>query len=120
MTIRLSNLGLIVFLSVSILLFSNTSYALSANAKSEVIVRLKLDDIQLPSIAIDSSSRGNDGAINGASFVPDSADGSPFSLDFDGVDDGVSLGALDVSGTGLTLAAWVKADTFIYRCAYFE
>ena len=34
------------------------------------------------------------------------------SLEFDGVDDGISLGTLDASGSGLTLAAWINADTF--------
>ena len=37
--------------------------------------------------------------------------GSPSSLDFD-PGDSVSLGGLDVNGTEVTLAAWVKADSF--------
>ena len=34
-------------------------------------------------------------------------------LSFDGVDDFVNLGTLDVSGSALTVAAWIKADTFL-------
>jgi PKD repeat protein len=33
-------------------------------------------------------------------------------LSFDGVDDFVDLGTLDVSGSALTIAAWIKADSF--------
>ena len=79
---------------------------------NDVLVRLKFDNGTSLSSATDSSGNGNDGVINGASYVANSVDGSPSSLYFDGVDDGVSLGGLDVSGTGLTLSAWINADTF--------
>ena len=49
--------------------------------------------------------------ISGATYVSESGDDSAFSLDFeDG--DSVNLGGLDVKGAGVTLAAWVKADSF--------
>ena len=79
---------------------------------TDVLVHLSLEHKESRSTATDSSGNSNNGVITGAIYTADSADGSLFSLDFDGVDDGVSLGTLDVSGTGLTLAAWVNAETF--------
>ena len=81
-------------------------------ALTNVLVYFSFDDSDSLSTATDDSGNGNNGVITGAVYVADSADGSSFSLDFDGVDDGVSLGTLDLSGTGVTLAAWVKAETF--------
>ena len=43
--------------------------------------------------------------------MSESGDGSSSSLEFDG-EDVVNLGGLDVNGTGVTLAAWVRADSF--------
>ena len=78
---------------------------------TDLLAHLTLDDDLTPAIAMDSSVFGNDGAITGATYVPESGDGSSSSLSFDG-DDVVNLGGLDVNGTGVTLAAWVKADSF--------
>ena len=75
------------------------------------LVHLTLDDSQAASVAEDNSINGNNGIISGATYVSVSGDGSAFSLDFeDG--DSVNLGGLDVNGTGVTLAAWVRADSF--------
>ena len=75
------------------------------------LVHLTLDDNQTASVAEDNSKNGNKGAISGATYVSESGDGSAFSLDFeDG--DSVNFGGLDVNGTGVTLAAWIKADSF--------
>jgi len=64
-------------------------------------------------MAGDVSGMGNDGTlVNGAVFHPSSGDGSAYSVEFDGVDDRIDLGPLDVNGTGLTLAAWFNADAF--------
>jgi len=71
----------------------------SQEVYADALVHLSLDDSE-------------NGSISGAVYSAESADGSPFSLDFDGVNDGVSLGTLDVSGTGVTLAAWINAETF--------
>ena len=77
---------------------------------SDLLVHLPLDDYETVAIAEDNSGNGNDGAISGANYVP-IGDGSSFSLDFES-GDSVNLGNLDVSGTGITLAAWVRADSF--------
>ena len=75
------------------------------------LVHLTLDDSQTVTVSEDNSRNGNDGTISGATYVSESGDGSAFSLDFeDG--DSINLGGLDVNGTGITLAAWVKADSF--------
>jgi len=89
-----------------------TPSATSQELYSDALVYLSLDDSETRSTATDSSGNSNNGVIAGAVYATDSADGSQFSLDFDGVDDGVSLGTLDVSGSGVTLAAWVNAETF--------
>lgn len=62
--------------------------------------------------ATDSSGLGNDALLVGPSWTAGGPDGSPFALSFDGVDDYVDGGNLDVSGTGITLACWIKADDF--------
>jgi hypothetical protein len=83
-----------------------------ANADPAALVLLPLDEGS-GSFAGDVSGSGNHGTlVNGAAWSPETADGSPFSVNFDGVNDRIDLGTLDVNGTGLTLAAWFKADTF--------
>ena len=84
---------------------------LDSNADSDLLAHLPFDDSQSPGTAVDISGLGNDGVISGATYVFESGDGSPSSLDFD-PGDSVSLGGLDVNGTEVTLAAWVKADSF--------
>ena len=84
---------------------------LDPNADPDLLAHLSFDDDQTPSIAADSSGYGNSGVIIGPEYVPETSDGSSRSLDFNGADS-VSLGGLDVNGTGITLAAWIKADSF--------
>ena len=81
------------------------------NINPDLLVQLTLDDNQTPAVAFDSSLNNNDGVITGATYEFDSGDGSVSSLRFSG-DGGVNLGNLDASGSGLTLAAWIKADSF--------
>ena len=58
--------------------------------------------------AVDSAG-GNDGTLtNGPVWTPGKIDGG---LEFDGVNDRVSAGTFDVSGSGLTLMGWFNADT---------
>ncbi len=65
------------------------------------------------SFALDSSGRGNNGVLAGdPAYDTDTGDGSVFSLRFDGTDDSVYAGLVDVSGSALTLSAWFKADSF--------
>ncbi len=73
-----------------------------------VFAHWKLDD-EVGLTAVDSES-GHDGTlVDGPAWTTGQVDGA---LDFDGVDDYVSVGAFDVSGTGLTLMGWFNADTF--------
>ena len=80
--------------------------------ESDAVVQLPLDE-GVGGIAVDISGNGNDGSlVNGAAFEGATGDGSAFAVRFDGVDDFIDLGPLDVNGTGLTLAAWFRADSF--------
>lgn len=63
-------------------------------------------------IASDDSGNGNSGSLVGPQWSSDTPDGSGFSLQFDGVDDLVDLGGLDVVGEPLTIALWFKANSF--------
>ena len=77
----------------------------------EALVRLALDagsgDAAL------NSGFGTDGRlVGGAAYDSDTADNSAYSVRFDGVNDYIDLGSIDVFGNGLTLAARFKADTF--------
>ena len=40
------------------------------------------------------------------------SDGSAYSVRFDGTDDYINLGSLDVDGSGLALSAWFNADSY--------
>ncbi len=79
---------------------------------SDVLASLPLDEGS-GITAADQGPNGNDGTLlNGAQFEATSGDGSPSAVRFDGVDDGISLGGLDVVGDQLTIAAWFNADAF--------
>ncbi|MCU0913136.1 MAG: PA14 domain-containing protein [Planctomycetes bacterium] len=62
--------------------------------------------------AADSSGKGHPGTIQGATWVDGGWNGLGWCLDFDGNDDRVELGVIDVQGAGITLAAWVQPDSF--------
>ncbi|MHC4147046.1 MAG: hypothetical protein ACYSUD_20025, partial [Planctomycetota bacterium] len=64
------------------------------------------------SMASDSSGNGRDGTISGPAWHPVGWDGAGRSLDFDGTNDLVEVGAFDVVGSGITLAAWIRPDDF--------
>ena len=77
---------------------------------SDLLVHLPMNDTQSDLVAEDHSGNGNHGAISGATYMQ-IGNGSGSTLDFeDG--DSVNLGGLDVKGSGITLAAWVRADSF--------
>ena len=61
-------------------------------------------------IASDSSSNGNDGTVNGAVWSTNGIVNG--ALDFDGSNDYVDLGTLDIPGDKMTISAWINADTF--------
>ncbi|MFT5050663.1 MAG: hypothetical protein ACI8QZ_002065 [Chlamydiales bacterium] len=64
-------------------------------------------------VAVDWSGLGHDGILEGPGWSTDTADSSPFSLSFDGVDDRVSIGNLDLPGEALTLACWLQPSGFL-------
>ena len=77
----------------------------------DLLIHYTFED-QLAGQATDSSGYKNHGTINGAVYESDAGDGTLNSMRFDGSDDVIDAGVLDVAGTGLTLAAWFKADSY--------
>ncbi|MEM7165772.1 MAG: LamG-like jellyroll fold domain-containing protein [Planctomycetota bacterium] len=63
-------------------------------------------------VAADQSGNGFNGTVTGAQFVADTTDGTAFAMRFDGVNDRVALPAIDVPGSAMSIAAWVRADDF--------
>jgi hypothetical protein len=60
--------------------------------------------------ALDSSENGNDGIlVNGPDWTTGQISGA---LEFDGVDDYVDAGTLDVIGNEMTISLWAMADSF--------
>ncbi len=93
-------------------LIAALSMLLLPGAFAQELAHLELDEGS-GALALDSSGLGNDGSLQGnPAYAADTVDGSAFALRFDGVDDSIDLGPLDVSGSGLTLAAWFKADSY--------
>ena len=86
------------------------SISVGEDPLQDLLVHLEFDDGRTP--ATDSSNSGNDGVINGAIYSPNNGDGSISSLSFDGVDDSVDVGNLNVLASGLTLAAWIYPESF--------
>jgi PKD repeat protein len=82
-------------------------------ADASAVVNFEFDEGVGSLLAIDAGSRGNDGVlVGGPTYEAGSVDGSAYALRFDGVDDNVYVGAVDISGNALTLAAWFNADNF--------
>lgn len=73
-----------------------------------VIAHWKLDEGS-GSIINDSSGSGHTGQIFGAVW---SSDAGSASLSFDGIDDYVDVGGVDVAGQAMTISLWFKADGF--------
>ena len=61
--------------------------------------------------ATDSSGNENTGTVNGATWSGGTLNGA---LDFDGTDDYVDLGNLDIPGNQLTISGWINADNFTH------
>ncbi len=82
---------------------------LTNTASAELVGWWKLDEGS-GTTAYDSSGNGHDGTLVGdPMWRPGKIGGA---LEFDGTDDVVELGAFDVVGPGITLAAWIKPDDF--------
>lgn len=58
--------------------------------------------------ATDVSGNGNDGTVNGAVLVPGQVGAG--ALDFDGTNDYVDVGNIDLGGAAVTFAAWISPD----------
>ncbi|MFH0907736.1 MAG: FG-GAP-like repeat-containing protein [bacterium] len=71
------------------------------------IAHWRLDE-RFGSLAYDSSDGGHTGTVSGAAWVGGYRDNA---LSFDGNNDAVDAGAFDVTGTGITITAWVKLDS---------
>ena len=79
----------------------------AAPASAGLVSWWKLDDGG-GSTAVDSGSAGNDGSVNGPLWVTGKLDGG---LDFDGVDDYVTMGNKTSLKPDITsVEAWVKYD----------
>lgn len=93
-------------------------YENKAHTSKNPISWLKLDETD-GTIAEDTMGSHNGKLVNGPEWRP--AEGKlSGGLSFDGVDDFVDLGAMDVRGdTGLTIALWFKADDFEIHDARF-
>jgi hypothetical protein len=85
---------------------------LPAISGAQVVLHLPLDDLT-GNVAADASGHGNNGTlVNGALFEPITPDGSRSAVRFDGVASRIDVPAVDPVGTGMTLAAWFRADSF--------
>lgn len=63
-------------------------------------------------VAGDASGNGLDGTLVGATWTPSTANGSPYAVEFDGVDDRIDVPSFEIAGQELTVAAWAYADDF--------
>ena len=91
---------------------SSGSVLINIESCEDVIVKLSCDECEGTMVG-DVSGAGNNGTlIGGPIFDANTGDSSDFSIRFDGLDDYIDLGVLDVNGSGLTLAVWFKADNY--------
>jgi hypothetical protein len=94
---------------ISISLATLLSFSLTGAAKADLIGLWRFDETS-GTIAHDASGNGHDGTLlGGPKWGPGKIGGA---LEFDGTDDLVELGAFDVVGPGITLAAWIKPYGF--------
>jgi hypothetical protein len=75
------------------------------------LVQLELDEGG-GSIAINKGTLSNGMLMGNPVYEANTADRSAFALRLDGANDWIDLGNVDVAGSGLTLAAWFKADGY--------
>lgn len=64
------------------------------------------------SVALETASGSNHGALDGAAYVASRTEDAGTALDFDGVDDALDLGTFDIDSSELTLSAWIRIDDF--------
>ncbi|MBR9677354.1 PGF-pre-PGF domain-containing protein [Candidatus Woesearchaeota archaeon] len=93
---------------------SNYIYSNNELSVSEAVVDLSTGlfahwafDESSGSTASDSSGNSNDGTVYGALWASGTINNA---LNFDGLNDYVEVGALDITGSALTISAWFKSD----------
>jgi hypothetical protein len=87
----------------------NAPVTLRYGADSGELGRWTFDGASSSTVA-DETGNGNDGTVFGATVSSDARQGK--SMKFDGVDDHVDVGSIDVESNEMTIAAWFKADDF--------
>jgi hypothetical protein len=111
----------------------NTSYTLTVNGVEDLVGNVIAPDSQTSftyvpidlaeglvgfwpfaegtgATTIDASGHGHTGTLSAPEWTPSGRIGA--ALAFDGADDVVSTGAWDVTGSELTIALWLNADSF--------
>ncbi len=83
---------------------SSTDRPVAASLTDGLVGHWTFDD----ATASDASGNGNDGVVNGALPSPGQVGAGAF--DFDGSNDYIDTGNIDVTGSELTLAAWINPD----------
>jgi hypothetical protein len=96
-------------LNVAVFFVLILSLILTNTAKADLVAHWRLDETS-GTIAHDASGNGHDGTIIGEPKWGAGKIGG--ALEFDGSGDVVDLGAFDVVGPGITLAGWLKPDSF--------
>ncbi|MHC4438428.1 MAG: LamG-like jellyroll fold domain-containing protein, partial [Planctomycetota bacterium] len=84
-------------------------FVLTSMAEADLVGLWRFDE-NSGTIAHDASGNGHDGTLVGDPKWAPGKIGE--ALDFDGEDDLVELGAFDVIGPGITLAGWIRPDSF--------
>ena len=96
-------------LNVAIFYVLILSLVLTSTARADLVAHWRFDETS-GTIAHDASGNGHDGTITGDPKWGGGKIGG--ALEFNGTGDVVELGAFDVVGPGITIAAWLKPNSF--------
>ncbi len=85
---------------------------LISNVSAELVAHWKLDEGSGTTTA-DATGNGHDGSLEGSpTWTQPGWDGVGWCLQFGGDDDRVTIEPFDLTGSGITLAAWIKVNAF--------
>lgn len=84
-------------------------FVLTSTSEADLVGLWRLDETS-GTVAHDASGNGHNGTLVGDPMWAHGKIGG--ALDFDGNDDLVELGKFDVVGPGITLAGWIRPDSF--------